>query len=385
MDFPSFGDATFYDAAGKACASALTSEGGSVFAACYDPMRPLGIVAFSTLPHLLARDPVDAAYATLALNVLLLAAVCVTLVRALALDPALGPATGPLSRGALSAAVFLPALLILVPHLPVTLSDLPSLAAFLPASVVAARILLDPSPERRTRRYLYMGLIVCGAALVRQHYLAFGSFLLGVTLWLDRAAGARALLRAGAAFAAGLAPLALQVASVYAHSGEVWLYETARVAETFGRPNKHLIIEGLFFSIPGPNSFMVKLTEARSWLTVGVLRLCAGLFHFQWAVYQGYVAPSREWWTPTALEIARAYAAVGAWALLSVGAALRGPVSLRLLNGTALPCALAVPFFGVGHAEPRYFLFPRLVLAITAIYALALLARRARAAWSAPA
>ena len=379
MDFPSFGDATFYSAAGKACAAALASEGGSVFADCYDPMRPLGVVAWNTLPHLVARDPVDAAYATLALNVLLLVAVYLTLLRVLVLDPALRPGSGPLSARALSAAVFVPALLILVPHLPVTLSDLPSLAAFLPATAVAARILLDPAPGRRARRYFVLGLVVCGAALVRQHYLVFGTLLLGVTLWLDRAAGGRALLRGAAAFAAGLVPITLQVASVYAHSGEVWLYETARVAETFGRPDKHLIVEALFFSIPEPNGFMVKLTEARGWLTVGVLRLFAGLFHFQWAVYQGYVAPGREWWTPTAFEIARAYATVGAWAALSVGAAWRGPVSLRLLNGTAFLCALAVPFFGVGHAEPRYFLFPRLVLAVTAIYAAAVLARRARA------
>jgi hypothetical protein len=380
MDFPSFGDATFYGAAGKACASALTGSGGSAFAACYDPMRPLGIVAWNTLPHLIASDPVDAAYATLALNVLLLVAVCAAVRTVLVLDPALRPGRGPLSSSALSAAVFVPALLLLVPHLPVTLSDLPSLAAFLPAVVVAGRILLDPSPALRTRRYLYLGLIVCGAALVRQHYLVFGAFLAGVTLWLDRAAGPRPLLRGAAAFAAGLAPLVLQVASVYAHSGEAWLYETARVAETFGRPNKHLIIEALFFSIPQPNGFMVKLTEARGWITVGVLRLSAGLFHFQWAVYQGYVAPSREWWTPTTFEIARAWAAVGAWAALSIGTALRGPLALRLLNGTALLCALAVPFFGVGHSEPRYFLFPRLVLAITLIVAAARLARRARAA-----
>ena len=144
MDFPSFGDATFYSAAGKACAAALASEAGSVFADCYDPMRPLGVVAWNTVPHLVARDPVDAAYATLALNVLLLVAVYLTLLRVLVLDPALRPGSGPLSARALSAAVFVPALLILVPHLPVTLSDLPSLAAFLPAVAVAARILLDP-------------------------------------------------------------------------------------------------------------------------------------------------------------------------------------------------------------------------------------------------
>jgi hypothetical protein len=376
MDFPSFGDATFYASAGRACAEALTTEGGSPFAACYDRMRPIGIVAWSTLPFLVARDPVDVAYATLALNVVLLAAVHAAFVRLLSMDPALRG--GPLSPRAWSWVVFVPALLLLVPHLPVTLSDLPSLAAFLPALLMAARILHDPAGGPRTRRYFVLGLLVCGAALVRQHYLAFGAFLLAATLWLD-AAPWRERARCVAAFAAGLAPLALQVANVYAHSGEVWLYERSSVAETFGRPNKHLIIEALFYSTPQPGGFMVKLTEARSWPTVIVLRLFSGLFKFQWAVYQGRIPPALEWWTPTAFELARAFTAVLGWAALTVYTALRGPLSLRLLNGTALLSALVVPAFGVGHSEPRYFLFPRLVLAVTAAYWLARAARARRA------
>jgi hypothetical protein len=376
MDFPSFGDATIYDHVGRACAAALASDGGGVFAACYDPMRPLGVVAWYTIPHLVARDPVDAAYLTLALNVLLLCGVYLTLMRILSRDHALGAPAGPLSARWLSAAVFLPALFVLVPHLPVTLSDLPSLAAFLPAAAVAARVLLDPAPAARPRRYLAMGALVCLAALMRQHYLVFGVFLFVVALWLERAASWGDRARAAAAFGAGLAPLVLQVAAVYAHSGEVWFYETARVAETFGRPNKHLIVEALFFSIPEPGGFMVKLTEARSWATVIVLRLFAGLFHFQWAVYQGRIAPGLEWWTPTTFELARAWLVVGGWTAMTALTTWRGPLSLRLLNGTAFLSALAVPFFGVGHSEPRYFLLPRIVLAITAVYWAARAARR---------
>ena len=382
MDFPSFGDATFYRDAGRACAEALTSDGGGVFASCYDRMRPIGIVAWSTLPYLVTSDPVDAAYATLALNVLLLAAVHAALLRVLRMDPALRD--GPLSTCALSAAVFIPALLLLVPHLPVTLSDLPSLAAFVPAVVMAARIVLDPAGVSRTRRYFVLGLLVCGAALMRQHYLAFGAFLLAATVWLDRGLGWRERARCVVAFAAGLAPLLLQVANVYAHSGDAWLYERSSVAATFGRPNKHLIVEAMFYSLPEPNGFMVKLTEARSWPTVIVLRLFSGLFEFQWAVYQGRLSPALEWWTPTAFELARAFAGVGGWAALTVVTSWRGPTSLRLLNATALPCALIVPAFGVGHSEARYFLFPRLVLAITAVYWIARAVRSYRTRYDAP-
>jgi hypothetical protein len=370
MNFPSFGDAAAYDQVGAACASALTSPEGSVFTACYHPLRPIGIAVWSAIPHLLSTDPVDVAYITLTLNVLLLSAVYLALMRVFQLDPALAPGAGPFSRATLAAVVFVSALLNLVPHLPVTLADLPSLAAFLPASVLAARILLDPAPAPATRRYLWMGVIVSVAALLRQHYLAFGLFLLAVTLWLDRGRqpGWRERFRCAAAFGVGLLPVLLQVAVVYAHSGELWLYETARVAGNFDRPHKELIVESLFFSIPPESGFMVKLTEPRSFATVIALRLYKGLCQFQWAVYQGNIAPSREWWTPTLFDIARAWTFVAAWAGLSLATFLRGPVSLRLLGATAFLSALAVPWFGVGHTELRYFLFPRIVLWVTVAY-----------------
>lgn len=380
MNFPSFGDAPIYSQVGAACASALTYSGGDVFSACYDPLRPLGIVAWSTVPHLVSRDPVNVAYVTLTLNILLLCGVYLAFMRILLLDPALRSGERAISRGVLSAIVFAPALLNLVPHVPVTLSDLPSLAAFLLAMVTAARIVFDPTLDLLVRRYLLAGFFVAVATLVRQHYLVFGLVLLLATLWLDRGRhrGWRGRTLCALAFLAGLTPVLLQVASVYAHSGEVWFYETAGVAATFGRPNKHLIIEALFFSIPDQGGFMVKLTAARSPVTVVVLRLFSGLFKFQWAVYQGRIAPSREWWTPTFFELARAYVFVGAYLVLTIASIFRGPTSLRLLNATAIVAALAVPWFGVGHTELRYFLLPRIVLAITLLY---WVARGARGAW----
>lgn len=383
MNFPSFGDAAAYNQVGAACATALTSPQGDVFTACYHPLRPLGIVAWSTLPHLMSPDPVDVAYITLTLNILLLCGVYLALMRVLLMDPALRSGKGSLSRRVLSGIVFVAVLLNLVPHLPVTLADLPALAVFLLAMATSARILFDPSPAFLVRWYLLAGVLVSLAALIRQHYLAFGLFLLLVTLWLDRGRhlGWRGRIRCALAFVVGLSPVLLQVASVYAHSGEVWFYETAPVAGTFGRPNKELIIEGLFFTIPEQGGFMVKLTKPRSFVSVIALRLFSGLFKFQWAVYQGSIAPSREWWTPSSFEVARAYALVGAYAALTLGSFFRGPSSLRLLNATSLMCALAVPWFGVGHTELRYFLLPRIVLWITAFYWLARGLERAGERW----
>jgi hypothetical protein len=386
MNFPSFGDATAYSQVGAACAAALTTSHGDVFTACYDPLRPVGIVAWNTIPYVLARDPVDAAYVTLTLNILLLCSIYLALMRILMLDPAVRSGESSVPRTVLSGIVFLPILLNLIPHVPVTLSDLPSLAAFLLAGVVSARIVLDPAPAGVVRRYLVAGLLVSLAALLRQHYLMFGLFLLAATFWLDRrpGLGSRERVRCALAFAAGLTPVVLQVANVYAHSGEIWLYETAPVAAGFHRPNGNVSVEALFFSIPQPGAFMVKLTEAPTSVTLMVLRMFAGLFKFQWAVYQGRIPPSLEWWTPSALELARAYVLVGAYVVVTVAALFRAPLTLRLLNATALPTALAVPWIATGHTELRYYLLPRIVLAITVLVWLAralgsvLAGRRAR-------
>ena len=62
MNFPQFGDAGIYSEIGAACASPLTSAQGSAFSSCYSPIRPVGMVALTTLPFLVSRDPVEVAY-----------------------------------------------------------------------------------------------------------------------------------------------------------------------------------------------------------------------------------------------------------------------------------------------------------------------------------
>ena len=71
MDFPSFGDASSYSQLATACASALTSSGGDVFNHCYSPLRPIGIILYYSIPLVVTRDPVNAAYVTLTFNLLL--------------------------------------------------------------------------------------------------------------------------------------------------------------------------------------------------------------------------------------------------------------------------------------------------------------------------
>ncbi len=71
MNFPQFGDAGIYSEIGAACASPLTSAQGSAFLSCYSPIRPVGMVALSTLPFLVTRDPLEVAYVALTLNLVL--------------------------------------------------------------------------------------------------------------------------------------------------------------------------------------------------------------------------------------------------------------------------------------------------------------------------
>ena len=129
MNFPSFGDAAIYSELGERCASALASSGGNLFGSCYDPIRPIGIVGFYSVPHLLTDDPVTRVYILLLINVLLFAGVFLALGSCLLSDRTLH-ADERNTATLVGVSLFPPLLLFLIPHLPVTLSDLPSFAFF---------------------------------------------------------------------------------------------------------------------------------------------------------------------------------------------------------------------------------------------------------------
>ena len=221
MNFPSFGDADAYAELGRACADAIAGP-GRVFDGCYSPIRPAGIAVLMAVPYLATDDPVDAAYVALGLNVVFFAVVVACLAAALIGDHALLE-DRPRRSALLAVAAFSVLLPNLVAHIPIRLGDLPSLAAFMAALLVAVRTAGGSCSGRPLRRrYLVAGAFCSLAVLLKVTYLAYAVVLLGSLLALDgNARGAR--LRCAGAFALGMAPMALQVLNVFTHTGQLGL------------------------------------------------------------------------------------------------------------------------------------------------------------------
>jgi hypothetical protein len=380
MNFPSFGDAEAYAELGRTCADAIAGP-GRVFEGCYHPIRPVGSAVLMAVPYLVTDDPVDAAYVALALNVVFFAGVVASFAAALVGDRALlagWPRRGELLVGA-AFAVLLPNL---VAHIPIRLADLPSLALFMAALLVAVRTAGGSWTGRALlRRYLIAGALCSVAVLLKVTYLAYALVLLGSMLALDpNARGTR--LRCAAAFVIGLAPVAIQVVSVFLHTGQLGLYDREFMRRFFSYPGRENVLESVIFTMPAPDVYATQAAGEIGRASVIVLRLFRGLFGFEWAVYLG--EPSRgPVWTLGALDWARAWVLVLAYFAFSGWATWKGSPSLRLINATAAAGALVTAV--LMHTELRYYALPRAAWWLTlAVTLSAALPRRAAASRSSP-
>lgn len=362
MDFPSFGDAAAYDQLGRACAEALAGRRGTVFEACYHPVRPPGAALLMSAPYLVTRDPVDAAYMALSLNLVFFALAVLSLGAVLIRDGGLLPGW-PARSKALAALAFVVLLLNLVSHIPVRLGDLPALSLFLCAIAAGAPTLAGAwEPGARRRRYALVGVLAALAALLKISQLPFSLALLLVLLAVDRRLGAAERLRCAGAFLLGFSPVALQFLNVWAHTGVVWFYDPQYMRANFSYVGREWGVEAVIYTLPAPAAYMVRATGDVSHPTLLALRLFRGLFGFEWAVYRGE-ASRGPWWALSPVELGAAWLIVLAYLAISSWSAWRAPVSLRLLNGVGGLSALLTA--AVEHTELRYYVFPRAVLWVT--------------------
>jgi hypothetical protein len=374
MDFPSFGDAPAYWLAGERCAQAIVSRQSSVIDGCYQAHRPVGMMVWSALPFLVSDDPVDRAYVALALNVVAFLVLWAGLRSTLAADPALAGRLGGRRLRWLQLALVVTVLANVVPHLPVTLSDLPALSAFGLSIAAGMRYLRALGEGRPDLRWIILaGLGSAAATLVRQRYFLFALVLLGALVFLMRSTW-RIRIRAAASFCLGFAAVLIQFVAVLWHSGVFWLYDPAGL-ERFRQSEAMPRVDAQFYTLPTPGGFVVEVTNAVSWPALVVLRLFTGVFGFEWAVYKGHATRPPQW-TLGAADVSFILLLVAVYLGVTVAAALRGPVSVRLLNLVALGVALVLAVSS--HTELRYFLLPRMVGWTTLAYVL-LTVRRAHA------
>ena len=331
----------------------------------------------TAVPYLATDDPVDVAYVTLALNMTFFAGVVACLAAALVGDRELFP--GRRWRSALlGGAAFAVLLPNLVAHLPVLLGDLPSLAAFVAALLVAVRTAGGTWEGRALlRRYAGVGALCALATLLKVTYLAYAIVLLAGMLALDGNAR-RSRLRCAAAFAAGLAPVAIQVLSVLLHTGQLGLYDREYMRANFSYPRREYGIESVIFTIPGRSVYLTQVAGEITRLEVVVLRLFRGLFGFEWSVYLGEASRGPVW-TLTAFERMRAWVLVIAYFALAGRVVRAGPPSLRMMNAAAAGIALVTAV--LMHTELRYYALPRAVLWLTVPATLLAAFPRLAAAW----
>jgi len=373
VNFPSFGDAAVYDQLGRACADALRGRGGTVFDACYHPIRPRGIALVMALPHLVTSDPVAADYVMLALNVLFFALALAALAAGLEAEPSLWP--GRERRLLLASfAVLLPNL---VSHLPVRLGDLPSLAVFLVGVALGMRTAASRLEARPLAvRYAVMGLLCAAAVLLKVTYFVYGLVFAALLLLLDgNQTSERRRLASGAAFLAGFSLTALQFLDVFLHTGHLALFDAAYMLP-FYQPQRGLAIEAVFFTMPAPGAYTVRPDGPLGFASLVALRLFRGIFGFEWAVYRG---PAHA---PPLLVLTRggllcAWGLVLLWAAVTVAVARRAgrPLAVLLVTGGAVAFLTAV----LGHTELRYYALSRAVWWLTLAAAGAWMLRRIRA------
>ena len=352
VDFPVFGDAAAYDQLGLSCAGALRGP-ESALDGCWHPLRPPGAALLMAVPHLVAKDPVDAAYVASAMNVAFFGAIAWAIAATLGDDPALLPGT-PRRRSWIAAAVFLAVLMNVTGHIPVRLADLPSLALFAAALPLAAGL----REGGGSRRYLACGVLGAAATLVKVSYLGYAVVLLGCLLAFDPAPLAERARRA-VLFAVGLLPVLIQVANVYVHSGQLDVYDRQFMRAAFAYAGRDRGIEAVIFTTPVSTAYLTQVEGDIGPVTVTALRLYRGLVGFEWAVY--HREPTRPpVWTLSTGELVAAWAIVLGYLAFSALVVWRAPFGLRLLSlagaGYAVLTALLM------HTEIRYYAFPRAVL-----------------------
>jgi hypothetical protein len=345
--FPSFGDAVGYRELGEACAKGVASD-VSAWSSCYHSLRPAGLALYEALPYLLFSDPVDRSYFSLLLNLLWLGMAMLLLTRVFTSET---PA--PQQRFVM-VAVVAALLLNLVPHVPMTLADLPALALFIGAIHQSTRVF-----RGHQNGYVFAGLFVAAAFHFKQTYLAHGFFLICATLLFDPARfNLRDRTVAALKFGLGALPILLQVGWIYAHSGEPWFYEKKAMVP-FAHSPKMPNIEASFTTLPELSAFMVKAANDISFPTFLALKMSRALTGFEWAVYGGYVKLSRSW-VVTSGDVTKAWLVVLGYFALCAFTIIRGPRVLRFVNALALAMTLFIVF--VAHVELRFHIFSRVAM-----------------------
>lgn len=358
MNFPFFGDADFFLAAGAACAKALAN--GQAFADCYNGLRPIGSYAYFTLPNLLAGDAVAASYVLVGMNVLMFILLCSALKRLFQSAP---DGAQNLPRAWTASVTTVAALVLCTAFIPVALSDMPALSFFM---LGLAALFARPATVKSA---FLAGLFLALAGLVKQNYYVFSAMAFGVYVALNVRTFDRGSWRLLVAFSLGYSVSLLQVGWVYLHTGRFYLYDPS-AGNVFDAARKFPNVELVAFSLPSHSAYMSAVDRPLTALSHFCIKLLYGFFAYRPAVYLG-ISPGDS---PAIIRVDRllllkAYLSVAALVLGLVWGAIKTRGTWRAMLLLTLFSTLFTTWYI--HVENRYFVLPKLLLFSMAGLALA--------------
>jgi hypothetical protein len=364
MDFPSFGDADGFLQLGRLCASALQ---GDTTGSCYDGIRGVGAIILYALPQLVSSDKVIVSYLILGMNVLWMLLLIVAMA-VIVLEPIriyIGSRLGKFLTAAALAAVVVVAVILSLPHLPVPLSDLPSLTLF----TVGVAFLSSRVMRQRMTPWVIAALFMGASVLVRQGWVVAVGVAI-VILWavclirLNRRISTTLTwqrLTVFSAVAAGV--FLLQVVWTFAHSGVFWFYEPQMLVG-FAPANKQPFIELTAINLPQPGAYLTQVDHPLNPITFFLAKLFYGLSRYDPAVYLGYPQVG------TVVPFSTLQAVLTGVIVVAIVALAAIPLVKKQLGLTVLYGAVLVMTFQYTfqyHVENRYLLSLRFIVALAVI------------------
>lgn len=357
MDFHVLGDATAYEAFGKACANYIEGAGPD-YRSCYNAIRPVGIQLYYAIPYLLSTDVVTQKIITLLMNVLclwLLVASCLSLYKSMVAGTKVLEVGW---RAIISKIILIFGLLVLsIGYVPIRMPDLQSAAFF-----VASISLLANDKARASSFLLGVAGFCAGVSiLLKQNYMVpsflavFLWLVLNVRFHLDNR------LKALVWFLAGFSVCAVQMIMVYAHSGIPWFYDPTAMTRDYSVANFQPYIELVAFTDPRDGAYITSLAHPLSTIDFVAVKFYEGFYKFYWTVFLG--APPFDV-SPTVVNYSRGELNFIIFTVLALF--LGSSLTYRLKNKwifivamTSFLSALATAL--IMHTENRYYFINKIL------------------------
>lgn len=374
MLYPSTADSGAYEVFGKACAEHFLAGN---FMACYNGLRPLGILSYFALPFMAATDPVTITYITLLMNLICLGVLmyaCWSLWANLSRpEPPLGPAHADgvsWPRRLLGGCLLLLILVQTVGYVPLRLADIQGVALFMAGIAVAAA---SNKLVTKTSAAVIGGMLAGAAVLFRQNYVIPLAVVAGLWFIIGAVNRSRPVMASAIWFGVGGSVCLIQAIWVYLHSGVPWFYEPHLLAQ-YAESTRQPYIELLAFSLPSAGSaYASSLAHPVSDFAFVATKFYHGLFKFYWTPSLGhapvdYTPPRLDYTAGDFIRFQAIFILMGMLAVASFF--LRRPwLALAVMSAFIMAAASAV----MSLTEYRYFLYARLVYIVYGFYALSML------------